>query len=213
MEFSEVVRKRTSIRSFSKKEVADEQLREIIREAQRAPSWVNSQPWKVYIAKGKTLEKLKNSHLLSPQMGLSEQTDWPTLSRVNWDSRTQENMADWLAEVTTAKGGESFSPLQAFQFHAPVYVYLTIPKTTPIYSAFDLGAFAQTLMLSAQNKGIDSIVAYELIRFPSLIKQEMGIPDEENIAIGIALGYKDDHPLNQYVSSRVELDSILHIKK
>ena len=52
MEFSEVVKNRSSIRSFAKQDIPKETLVEIVKEAQRSPSWVNSQPWKVYMATG-----------------------------------------------------------------------------------------------------------------------------------------------------------------
>lgn len=213
MEFSEVVAKRVSIRSFSDKPVPKDILTDIVKEAQRTPSWVNSQPWKVYIATGETLKRIERQHLLLDRMGSMEPAEWPVMSRLNWHPRTQENMQDWLVDVTSAEGGQDFGALQPLQFKAPVYVYLTIPKQAPIYAAYDLGAFSQTLMLAAQNKGVDSLAAYELIRFPSSVKTEMGIPDDEVLAMGVALGYRDKHALNQFVSSRVPVENILEIKE
>lgn len=213
MEFSEVVKNRSSIRSFAKQDIPKETLVEIVKEAQRSPSWVNSQPWKVYMATGKTAEKISKEHFYFNQIGRMEPTDWGAMSRSQWHPRTQRNMQEWSQAISTTDGARDFPILQPLQFRAPVYVYLTIPKEAPIYAAYDLGAFAQTLMLAAQNKGIDSIPAYELIRFPESVRADMGIPDDEVLAIGIALGYRDQHPLNKFVSSRVPVEEILTIKE
>ena len=52
MEFSQVVANRHSVRDFTDQPVSQEDLVDIVRSAQQAPSWVNSQPWRVYAATG-----------------------------------------------------------------------------------------------------------------------------------------------------------------
>lgn len=52
MEFSQVVANRHSVRDFTDQSVSQEELVDIVRTAQQAPSWVNSQPWRVYAATG-----------------------------------------------------------------------------------------------------------------------------------------------------------------
>ena len=48
MEFKQVVAQRHSVRDFTEQPVSRQDLVDIVRTAQRAPSWVNSQPWRVY---------------------------------------------------------------------------------------------------------------------------------------------------------------------
>ncbi|WP_152595911.1 nitroreductase family protein [Bifidobacterium choerinum] len=69
MEFEEAVRALHSVRDFKSQEIPDEVLTRIVAVAQRTPSWANSQPWKVYIAKGNTLEKIKREHLSKAMQG------------------------------------------------------------------------------------------------------------------------------------------------
>ena len=45
MEFKQVVAKRHSVRDFTDQPVSSQDLVDIVRTAQQAPSWVNSQPW------------------------------------------------------------------------------------------------------------------------------------------------------------------------
>ncbi|MGZ7144595.1 nitroreductase family protein, partial [Streptococcus pyogenes] len=63
MDFQKLVSQRHSTRSFSDKTVDLSLIKTIIEEAQTTASWVNSQPWKVYVATGQTLEKIKEDHL------------------------------------------------------------------------------------------------------------------------------------------------------
>ena len=62
MEFSQVVANRHSVRDFTDQPVSREDLVDIVRTAQQAPSWVNSQPWRVYAATGATLAGIKKRH-------------------------------------------------------------------------------------------------------------------------------------------------------
>lgn len=41
----------------------------------------------------------------------------------------------------------------------------------------------------------------------------MDVPDDEEIVMGIALGYESDDEINKIVSTRLALDDILTIKK
>ena len=61
MEFRDVLNKRHSVRNFSEREIPVQVLENIVRAAERAPSWENSQPWNVYIATG-DIPILRDSH-------------------------------------------------------------------------------------------------------------------------------------------------------
>jgi nitroreductase len=45
------------------KQIDQETLIEIVKDAQMTPSWANSQPWCVYIATGETLKQIQKAHL------------------------------------------------------------------------------------------------------------------------------------------------------
>ncbi len=68
-------------------------------------------------------------------------------------------------------------------------------------------------MLSAASRGIDSIPAYEFVKFPEMVRSYLGIPDDELVAIGVGLGYASDIAMNGYRSPRVPLDEMLVIKE
>ena len=55
MDLQGAINQRHSIRQFTNKPVEKKMITKIVELAQRAPSWVNSQPWQVYCAMGDTL--------------------------------------------------------------------------------------------------------------------------------------------------------------
>ena len=66
---SKVVRERSSKRNFLPKFVSIDVIREIIRDASRAPSGTNTQPWKVTCVTGETKKKLTNAVLEAAETG------------------------------------------------------------------------------------------------------------------------------------------------
>ncbi|MGI5837687.1 MAG: nitroreductase, partial [Chloroflexota bacterium] len=93
----------------------------------------------------------------------------------------------------------------------PVVVYLCMDRTLSHWSLFDMGSLAQSIMLAAQERGVDSAPAVVLAAYPDLLRAELGIPGDLSILLGVALGYGDsDHPHNCYRSSRRPLEDVAH---
>lgn len=214
MEFEKVVRARHSVRDFTSQEIPDETLRKIVEIAQRTPSWTNSQPWKVYIAKGQHLKQIKKDHLQKAQAGAPSNVDMKQTSRSTWGQLPVENSVDWsnklgrFLQPNTSKMGQS----QIELFNASALVYLVAEKEVSPWMVYDIGAFSQTLMLAAKDNGVDSIPAYEIVRFADNIHQVMNIPDNEEIIAGIALGYPSEEHINDFYTDRDSTDDILKIE-
>ena len=66
---SKVVRERSSKRNFLPNAVSIDTVKEIIRDASRAPSGTNTQPWKVTCVTGETKKKLTNAVLEAAESG------------------------------------------------------------------------------------------------------------------------------------------------
>lgn len=219
MDAIEAIKNRRSIRWFDKdKEVPEATLREIVALAQRAPSWVDSQPWRVYLATGESLKALREKHLENVASGLEATPDWPTTHRTDWDPFPQANMAkhnETTAEYLNTPELKELRTvtLQKRLFDAPAIAYLTIPKISNNWSIYDLGAFGQTLALAAQGLGVDSMPAYEFVKFPQEVREVMGIPANQWVAMGIGLGYPKEHYVNGYEAPRRDLADVLFLKK
>lgn len=92
MDFTTLVQKRHSTRAFTDQVIPRSQLDQVIQDALTTPSWVNSQPWRVYVATGKTLALIKEKHREAVNQGDLGQPEYPVLSRDKWDKRSQANM-------------------------------------------------------------------------------------------------------------------------
>ena len=199
MEFSQVVANRHSVRDFTDQPVSREDLVDVVRTAQQAPSWVNSQPWRVYAATGRTLEEIKKRHAADVAAGRKGASDLPVMSRTEWSLATQANMAALAERIGSDLGdaASEFPAAQARMFNAQAVLYITIPTGSPLWSFHDLGAF--TAMIA-------------LVMYPDEVREAMGIGADEIVAVGIALGHPADSALAAFAPNRVDVDEILTIK-
>lgn len=215
-----ILRTRHSARSFYQDKPVDEALiREIIADAGLAPSWCNSQPWKAYVLTGEAAKEMVKTHT---ENNLSGAKAWcevkpPEISPESFTPQNWENMrAFWKAADVMEGRGDRLGFLKecTCDFHAPAIVYITIPKISTFYQAYDAGAFGYGICLAAHERGVASIPAYEFIRFPQEIRAVLDIPEDELIFMGIGLGYADDAELNHLyeTNGRVPVDQILTIK-
>ena len=96
-------------------------------------------------------------------------------------------------------------------FNAPTLVYITVPKKRTLYNIFDTGALEMSVIDAAKELGIDSVPAYEAIKYPDIIKKYIKISDDEDIVIGIALGYEDkENIVNKCKAKKLALNEVCH---
>ncbi|MGT2929214.1 nitroreductase family protein [Streptococcus dentasini] len=184
-----------------------------MQKASQTASWVNSQPWKVYVATGETLEKIKSDHRSLIEVGQKSTPIFPVRSRTGFQEDQHSHMAAWSNRLDnfTEVGNETFWQLNQELFQAPAIMYFALPKNSPEWSILDMGAFLQTASLSANNQGLATMVAYELVKFPGNLAQILRVDSAYEIVIGMALGYESDHPVNTFRPKRQSLDKILKI--
>ena len=211
---TEVMKQRHSVRYFLSKPIPEETLKEIMELSLLTPSWGNSQPWNLYIASGNTLKDIKKEWISRSKEGIKGCSDIEPGHRTDFSERCQNNMND----VMKCYGGILNDPqvkllLDANYelFNAPTLVYITIPKKRTQYCLFDSGAIEMSVMLAAKEKGIDSVPAYAAINYPDILRKYLKISDDEDIVIGIALGYEDkENILNKLRGKKLSLEEACH---
>jgi nitroreductase len=194
--FKDIVHGRRSVRKFTDQDVSVNDIEEIIDCARYAPSDTNSQTWEFIIIKNK--EKIKE------------------IEQMTWDSLHEK------AAIASEKGFEkegkllvrSFGPYATAFADAPV---LIVCLATPYQSKFREKIFepidfvpqsvweeegikssclaSQNLMLAAHARGLGTCP----MTGPVLLAQEklrdyLGIEDEKQINMVIALGHPQDQP-------------------
>lgn len=215
MEFKETVNNRHSVRDFKNQSISQKTLTEIIKLAQKSPSWVNSQPWKAYVAMGDTLNEIKNEYV--KRASEKGNPDFPVMHRKNWSLAAQENMQQWRHDIVHHfpnfdEAHEKMSSASIHLFNSPAIIFLTIPKNSSSWSIFDVGSFAQTIMLAATDKGLATIPNYTSVKFPEVIRQRMNLPDDETLVVGISIGYPTDTTINTFQSKREPINDVLKFK-
>ena len=63
MDFQELVHSRRSTRGFANKAIPKTVIQEIIEDAKRAPSSMNSQPWHVHVLTGAPLDEVRRRNM------------------------------------------------------------------------------------------------------------------------------------------------------
>ena len=216
LDFKDVLENRRATRKFSNQQVSDKVITELVEDAQRAPSLLNSQPWRVYVAQGDVVDKIRKEFQEMVNAGVPSREDFSKMLKVEWDVFPSKNMSTMSDNLNFFLRGEmnQFDDAQEELDDANTFIYMTIPKKSPAWSLFDLGAFSQTLMLSAVNHGLATMPSHQIVKYPDVIRKYLPIPEDEAIGMAVGLGYPDKRAsINAYHSKRLPVDSILKIIK
>ena len=211
--FDKLMKERHSVRKFQSKEIPEKTLKEIMATSLQSPSWCDSQAWSIYVASGNTLSEIKKEWLSKNEQGIKGNADVPPGHRTDSSEKTQKNMNAFLKDIgefLKDPNLKSFMDCQKILFNAPTVVYLTLPKARITYSILDLGAIEMSILLAAKSHGVDSIVAYETVIYPDVIRKFCKVPDDEDIIMGIALGYEDESLVNQFRAKKMTVDEACH---
>ncbi len=205
MEFRDVLEARYSVRWFKPDPVPEAVLQAIVEDAGKAPSAMNGQEWRVWIATGESLEKIRAGFLQKNLADAKRTLEMPGTGFSGRSKAAEARIAAFSKSREDAGLAQVKVESQNELFHAPAVVFLTIPKKSNAFTIFDLGGFEQTLMLAAASRGVGSIPALNLVTYPEVIREAIAIPEDEAIAMGVALGYPERHPLNDFRSTRAPL--------
>jgi nitroreductase len=211
---------RHSCRAFLPEEVPRGTIESILRTAQRAASWCNSQVWQVSITSGSATERLRRKLMEAHASGESGENGggsdfpFPAEYRGVYLERRRECGFQLYEAVGVARGdkeGYARQTLENFRlFGAPHVAVLTSDPGLGVYGAVDVGGYVQVLMLAMQAHGVATIAQAALTRYSALVKRELEIPEERLMVCAVSFGYEDrQHPANAFRTSRAELHDVV----
>jgi len=223
MELVDAIRSRRSIRAFKPEPVPKHIIRELLETAVRAPSGVNSQPWEFYLVSGKVLDELKEACTEQYRLGIEPKPDI-TIPRVgNVGPRLRGiyrersvRLAKQIFEAVGIRKGDDERLREYYEnmyhfFGAPAVLILVHDKLlSGGWPLVDSGIMVQTIALLAQHYGLGTCIMRAVVDYPDKLREIVKIPDSKFMVIGIAIGRPDrDHPVNNLLSEREALESIL----
>jgi nitroreductase len=209
MELYQTIETRRSFRSFLPKPVDNSILTKVLDAANRSPSYMNTQPWEVFVVTGAKKESLAKKLLekavagAAPQPDLAFPKEWPD----DLDKRAKEHrLRRFKALGIDPKDEETIrkSFLKNFEFYgAPCVLFIGMEKSLTPWSIFDLGLFTTTFLLAAQAQGLGCCTQALPMAYPDVIREELGIPSNISLILAICMGYPDtEAKINQYQSTR-----------
>ena len=216
MDAIECIKTRMSIRQFKPEPVPKELLLEVINIAKWSPSYKNSQPWESVILSGAKKEALTRMLIEILEQGkeicpdLPEPKSWPAA-----EAARIERLAKRRAEASGRDLNDPKALKQAkkanFNFYgAPHAIYLFQDATLAPWSLFDLGLFAQSLLLAAHANGLGTVPQAFATDYAQDIKKFLSIPETKRLVIGISIGYPDmKSPKNALRSDRADTDELV----
>lgn len=217
MELTKTVQERRSIRRYKPEPVPRALIEEILTMARWAPSGGNMQSWKFTVLTGEPLARFKAANARMTAEKAKPEPDIPMSATMPEDvqRRYMEFMSSMLGiigvkrEDKEARAGVYQS--MADLFDAQCLIVAAIPKSmSPEYPMFDLGLITQTICLLAYERGLGTLIMFQAIMFPSMLREVAVIPEDQRIVAGIALGWPQaDAPVNNFIRTRLPLDDFV----
>ena len=213
MTVRDAVTGRRSIRRFLDQPVAIETVRQILTDASRSASGTNSQPWLVHVVTGAARERVCKAVTAAAIAGHGQQEYpyFPDKAGEPYTSRRRKVGFDLYALYGVARDdieGRKRAMLMNFDFFgAPVGLFFSMEKKMLYGSWLDLGMFMQSFMVLARGHGLETCPQEAWGHFGPTVHRAVGIPDDQVIVSGMALGFEDKTAkANTLVTEREPVD-------
>lgn len=217
-----LIGERHSCRGYLSDAVPTARIREMLRMAQGAASWCNSQPWEVVVTEGEATERFRAALYAyasdlrwEDQKGRPESPDFPFPARYVGVYKERQRETGWALyrSVGVAHGDRKASGRQMLEnfrlFGAPHVMIITTHEDLGVYGAIDCGAYVAHVMLAAQSLGIATIAQAAIAGCADFVRAHFSIPPERLIVCGLSFGYADPaHPANAFRTTRASIDEV-----
>ncbi|KQU76194.1 nitroreductase [Aminobacter sp. DSM 101952] len=218
----EAIVSRRSVRAFLPTPVEDSVISDILEVAARAPSGTNMQPWKVYVTSGETLRGISNAILNSgvraEKAVWDEYKYYPDQFFEPYLGRRRANGFGLYGVLGIGRRDVDRMRAQHDRnfvfFDAPVGMIFTIDRRLNQGSWIDYGMFLQNIMIAARARGLHTCPQAAFAPYHRQIRPVLGIPEEEVVVCGMALGHEDtSKPESTFRTERAPQDQWVQFLK
>lgn len=197
----EALASRRSVRAFLPTPVPRATVEEILAVAARSASGTNIQPWRVHVLTGARKEALSTRVLAAfdaPDVETRYRSEFPIYPsewvspfidrrrKVGWDLYGLLGIGKGDRERTHRQHARNFR-----FFDAPVGMIFTIHRSLGYAAWIDYGMFLGNVMTAARARGLHTCPQFAWAQFHTVITEELALPAEEKVLVGMALGVED----------------------
>jgi nitroreductase len=227
------VASRRTTRDFLDKDVPDALIDELLADAMTAPSWSNTRPYLVGIAKGDKRDRI-SKELLSRWEAAGKALRGGLLGKAKLlftryglptsDYKVFRPYPKELVPRQQRVGAELYGLLGIKRddhvarqaqwarnyefFGAPVELFIFTHSGLGEYSVSDAGLFMQNLMLGAHARALGTCAQGAVALWADPIRKEFQIPKGYKLLCGIAVGYPSDDKVNSFQAERISIEEI-----
>ncbi len=214
----EALQNRSSKRAYIDKKIPKETLEKILTAAGMTPSGANMQPWVSYaISNADTLKKVGDAVIAKMDEGI-DNDQFIQYYPVKWTNPYKKRRivtGSGLYKLMEVDRKDNDTRIQMWKdnfrwFGAGTVIFVFTDKANIDGSEgvlIDCGAYMQSIMLAAQEFGIDSCPQGSTTEFGRVVAQALDIPENLALLYSVVLGYEDkEAKINSYQPKRVKLE-------
>lgn len=214
----EAITNRSSKRKYFNKPVPKDIQEKILNAAQMTPSGANMQPWVTYaISNAEVLKNIGDAIIEKMDEGIMNDQfiQYYPVNWVNPYKKRRITTGAGLYKLMEVDRKDNETRIQMWKdnfrwFGAQTVIFVFTDKANIDESQgalIDCGAYMQSIMLAAQEFGIDSCPQGSTTEFGKVIAKVLNIPENLALLYSVVLGYADkDEKINTYQPERVSLE-------
>ena len=204
---------RKSVRAFLPSPVPRERLAAVFAAAQHAPSWCNTQPWRVVVTEPPRTDVVRDALVTAAKSGLpSPDVPFPLDYPEPYLSHRRAcgfalYGAMGIARDDKARRYDAW--LRNYQvFDAPHLAVVAVDRRLGPYALIDIGVWLGQLLAAVTAEGLAACSMASIAAYPKVLREHLGFTAELDILFGIALGFEDEaSATNQFRTSRAPIDA------
>ncbi len=215
---TQALKQRSSKRAYENKSVPKEIQEKILEAAAQTPSGANMQPWITYaVSDEQTLKEIGDAIIAKMDAGIENEQfiQYYPLKWVNpyKKRRLETGMGLYKLMDVDRKDYEKRTQMwkDNFRWFGAKTVFFVFTDKANIEGAqgalIDCGAYMQSIMLAAQEFGVDSCPQGATTEFGKVVAEVLKVPDNLALLYSVVLGYADKNAkINDYKPPRENLD-------
>ena len=214
----ETLKNRSSKRAYLPKPVPKDIQEQILNAAAMTPSGANMQPWKVIAISNEEILKNIGDAIIAKMAEGVEHDQHIQYYPVNWVNPYKKRRivtGSGLYKLMEVDRKDEETRLKMwhdnFKWFGAQTVYFVFTDNANIEGAhgalIDCGAYMQSLMLAAQEFGVDSCPQGSTTEFGKVVSRVLNMPDNFSLLYSVVLGYEDtEAKINTYQPDRASLE-------